>query len=416
MLESYYESPTHLRRKRRGPIGPFIDRFAADLQHRGYTRNTGRDILTVVARFSMYAGLSGVREVSELNSELVEYFLLDDLGHEGKYTDARNCIKHIFGFLRRIDALAPEPTKTPRRGQELLLSRYDAHMRDVLGLTPSTRGTNGRYAWEFLEWCRHRQPRRQLRRLSRADVLSYVTTALEGMSKTRRRHTLCYGTRAFLRYLRWEEITAKDLAAAVPSVRQPRLASVPRHLDWQDVGKMLDAVDVSKLEGRRDRAILLLIATLGLRNIEVRELRAEDIDWRAGQIRIRRTKSRKERLVPLTKETGEALVDYLLHERPPSDSPCVFIRHKAPYGNFFGAAAIGEIVKRHLTRAGLKAPSYGSHLLRHSLATRMVNRGVPIKDIADLLGHESIDTTAIYTKVDVANLATVALPFPGGAQ
>jgi len=416
MLESYFESPVHLRRKRRGPLGSLIDRFAADLQRRGYSRNTGRDILTVVARFSMYAGLSGVSDARQIKPSLVEAFLRDDLGVEGTYQHARAYLTHVLSFLTREGLLSAWPSKTPSTPQEKFLSQYDVHMRDVIGLTSSTRAANVRYARGFLEWCGRCRPRRRLRRLSRADVLSYVTTALEGMGKTRRRHVLCYCTRAFLRYLRWEAITVKDLAAAVPSVRQPRLTSIPRHLEWQDVGKMLAAVDVSKLEGRRDRAILLLIAILGLRNIEARELRAEDIDWRAGQIRIRRTKSRKERLVPLTKEVGEALVDYLLHERPPSESPCVFIRHKAPYGNFIGTAGIGEIVKRHLKRAGLKAPGYGSHLLRHSLATRMVNRGVPIKEIADLLGHESIDTTAIYTKVDVSSLSAVALPFPGGAR
>jgi len=164
----------------------------------------------------------------------------------------------------------------------------------------------------------------------------------------------------------------------------------------------------------RDRAILLLIAGLGLRSQEVRTLEPGHIDWRRGELRLPRTKSRRERVLPLPQEIGAAVADYLLHGRPPLDIPCVFVRHRAPQGPLESGGSVAGIIRRHLKRAGIDAPSRGSRLLRHSLATRMVNAGVPIKEIADVLGHVSIDTTAIYTKVDVRSLAGVALPFPGG--
>ena len=147
--------------------------------------------------------------------------------------------------------------------------------------------------------------------------------------------------------------------------------------------------------------------------MEVCELPIHDIAWRGDEIRLRRTKTRRERALPLTQEVGAALADYVLHERPQLRLPHVFLSSRAPRGPVT-PRAIGDIVGRKLRRAGVQAPSYGAHLLRHSLATRLVNEGVPIKQIADLLGHTSIDTTAIYAKVDTTTLASVALPFPGG--
>jgi integrase/recombinase XerD len=129
------------------------------------------------------------------------------------------------------------------------------------------------------------------------------------------------------------------------------------------------------------------------------------------------TKSAKARMLPMPKEVGAAIADYVLHGRPMVDVPEVFVRHKAPRGAFTSPCGINAIVREHLLRTGIAAPSKGAHMLRHSMATRLVNAGVPIKTIADVLGHTSIDTTAIYTKVDVTRLAMAALPFPtGGAR
>jgi site-specific recombinase XerD len=156
---------------------------------------------------------------------------------------------------------------------------------------------------------------------------------------------------------------------------------------------------------------------LGLRNGEVRCLRLVDVRWRAGEIHLPKTKSSKARVLPMPHEVGAALADYVLHGRPGVDVPEVFITHRAPYGAFTTPGGVGAIVADHLRRTGIATPCRGAHMLRHSTATRLVNAGVPIKTIADVLGHESIDTTAIYTKVDMTRLALAALPFPtGGAR
>ena len=139
-----------------------------------------------------------------------------------------------------------------------------------------------------------------------------------------------------------------------------------------------------------------------------------DIAWRSAEIRLRKTKARRQRVLPLPAAVGAAISDYLLHGRPRLPFPQVFLRHRAPLGPITSTHGIGDIVDKHLSRTGIQSSCRGAHLLRHSLATRMVNQAVPIKQIADMLGHLSIDTTAIYTKVDTTNLKAVALPFPGG--
>jgi Tol biopolymer transport system component len=176
----------------------------------------------------------------------------------------------------------------------------------------------------------------------------------------------------------------------VPKLPHWRLQSIPRHLPWAQVRALVDSVDTSTPLGLRDRAMLLLIATLGLRNQEVRNLKLTEIHWQAGEIRLAETKSRRERALPLPLELGSALAEYVLQGRPQLEVPQVFVRHRAPLGPITSTNGIGNIVRKHLLRARIPAPSQGAHLLRHSLATRMVNQGVEVKQVADLLGHASV--------------------------
>jgi site-specific recombinase XerD len=202
----------------------------------------------------------------------------------------------------------------------------------------------------------------------------------------------------------------------VPRVPGWRLNTLPRCLTWEQTRALINSVDTRYPKGLRDKAVLLLLADLGLRNEEVRSLRIQDVAWRAGEIRLPEAKTRRERVLPLTQDAGAALADYLLRGRPPLDVPQIFLRHRSPKGPLDTSHGVSNIVRRYLEVAGIDAPAHGAYLLRHTLATRMVNQQVPIKEIADVLGHASIDTTAIYSKVNVVSLATVALPFPGGAR
>jgi integrase/recombinase XerD len=339
---------------------------------------------------------------------VVQRFIEDPVGRGCCVSVAMNHFrKHLCGQGMVVATTSPDPC-------ESILYKYDLHLTNVRGLALSSRTQSLRYARRFLIWLQERHGDNVLDHLNGVDVLEYITELAEGHPNGSWRNNLCSYTRIFLRYLRWQGIIHVDLDRVVPKVRQWRLRNIPRHLPWEEVRRLVESVDTAKPIGLRDKAVLLLIATLGLRNQEVRSLQLTDIFWRTAEIRLKKTKTRRERRLPLPGEAGAAIADYLLNGRPRVEIPEVFLRHFTPVGPITSTHGIGDIVKKHLLRAGIPASNHGAHLLRHSLATRMVNEAVPIKQIADVLGHTNIDTTAIYTKVDKTHLAAVALPFPGG--
>jgi integrase len=193
------------------------------------------------------------------------------------------------------------------------------------------------------------------------------------------------------------------------------MAGIPDSLPWADVRRLIDSIDISDPVGKRDRALLILVATTGMRNGELRRLELGDIRWREGEVYLRRTKSRRDRVVPLLTEAGSALSDYILHGRPQGQERRIFLCQRPPVRAFRTSGTVSAIVGRRLARLGIRPVRAGTHLLRHSLASHMVRQERPLKEIADLLGHQHIDTTAVYVKVALPQLAMVALPFPGGA-
>lgn len=408
MLDFYFVSKVRRLQLQRGPVGSCLDGLAGELQRESYAADTARRLLSIAGQFSHFAGLVGVA-TQDIDEALAQRFLAQAFVDNGQ---APNAIQKLLDYLRRQGVIAPlAPAKLPFAS---VLDEFDRYMRDVRGLALATRKSCGSNARALVDWLATRYGDQALVRLAGIDVLEFITDQLDrGGSRSWRAH-VCSQARGFLGYLYASGTIATDVARAVPKVSTPRLASLPRGLPWEQVRALIDGVDTSHPDGMRDKAILLLLATLGLRGCEVRSLELGDILWRSGEIRIPCTKTRRERVLPLLAEVGTALADYVLHGRPVLPVPQVFLRHGPGPGSMQPNTIIW-IVRRHLQRTGIRVARGGTHMLRHSLATRMVNAGVPIKSIADVLGHASIDTTAIYTKVDTTTLATVALPFPGGA-
>jgi integrase len=221
--------------------------------------------------------------------------------------------------------------------------------------------------------------------------------------------------RAFLRYLWHDGATATDLTPCVPSVATWRFATLPKALRPGQVQQVLDACDRRTAQGRRDYAILLLLARLGLRAGEVVALQLEDIDWAAGCLTLRGKGGRRSPF-PLPADVGAALVAYLRQGRPRCASRQVFIRQRAPWIGFANWLAISALVARALARAGIAAPHTGAHVFRHSLATAMLRAGASLAEIGELLRHRSPQTTMIYAKVDLDALRGLACPWPGGVR
>lgn len=413
MLEKYFIRPTRIRQLRRGPLGPHLDELAAELHRQGYAISTGQNRLALCAKFGAFARSEGI-EVEDFDDALAKRFL-DDLATEGTFPEAQLAMTLLLAHLRAKGVIASSPAAKQPPARDAVMDAYDVYLRDVKGLQPSTRESYLRGATRIVHWADSNG--RKLAKLSRADVLTFVSTSLaDAPSGTWCKH-LCSETRCFLRFLGGDGHAPIGLELAVPRSARWRLDTIPKHLPWEQVRRLIDSIDITHPVGLRDKAVVIVLAMLGLRNGDVRRMRLADIRWRTGELHLPRTKSAKERVLPMPREVGAALADYVLHGRPPVDVPEVFIRHRAPRGPFTSSGGVGAIVAEHLRRTGIASPTRGAHMLRHSMATRLVSAGVPIKTIADVLGHQSIDTTAIYTKVDVPRLAMAALPFPtGGAR
>jgi integrase/recombinase XerD len=193
-----------------------------------------------------------------------------------------------------------------------------------------------------------------------------------------------------------------------------KLSTIPRAIPVDQVKLLLASIDRKSPVGRRDYAILLILARLGLRAGEIKTLTLEDLDWQEGLITVRGKAGRYSQL-PLPADVGEAIADYLRHGRPTASSRCVFLRARAPLGAFQSQSGIGSMVRHALARAGIDALRTGAHQFRHALACKMLQQEASLSEIGELLRHRSPQTTAIYAKVDLVSLATLALPWPGGA-
>jgi integrase len=244
--------------------------------------------------------------------------------------------------------------------------------------------------------------------LTPQQVVQYVTQRAARVKPGTSRHEATV-LRSFFRSLQLSGLCDTRLAESVPTVANWRLSHLPRFLTEDELRAFLASFDRGAPLGRRGYAIALCLARLGLRSCEVAGLTLEDVDWRASTIRIRASKVRRMRLLPLPADVGRAIASYLRHGRPPSVERRLFLQHWPPHAPL-EAGAIQHLIPAAFRRAGL--PEKGAHALRHTAATRLLRGGASLKEVADVLGHRSLDTTTIYAKVDLPRLAEVALSWP----
>jgi integrase/recombinase XerD len=311
----------------------------------------------------------------------------------------------FLGYLRERGASKTTPiaSGTP---QPALLRDFCQWMRQRRGTCESTLGDYSSHIRELLRLLGERPEAFDTQRL-RQFILGDSRPMGWGALKHR-----TSAVRMFLRFLIAEGRCSPALETAIPALAHWRLGSLPRYLQEEEVERLIDSCDVASAIGRRDRAMLLLLARLGLRAGEVAELRLSDIDWREGWIRVC-GKDRREAQLPLSQEVGEALVAYITSSRPRCDSEMVFVRHHAPIGPFSSSVPVTQTVQKAFRQAAVRPPCRGAaHLLRHSVATSLLRHGVSLQEIATLLRHRSVETTQIYAKVDFAALEKIAQPWP----
>jgi site-specific recombinase XerD len=310
--------------------------------------------------------------------------------------------------------IAAEKVSVPRlTSAERCAQAYEQHLREARALATATIVNYVPFIRSFLQ---HRFGDRPvtLSHLCANDVVRFVQHQAARL-QPKRAKLMTSALRSFLQYARYCGEVTLDLAAAVPTVANWSMTSIPRAISADHVQRLLASIDRRTAIGRRDYAILLLLARLGLRSSEVVALELDDIDWTIGRRSVR-GKSGQRGELPLSAEVGEAIAAYLRRGRPHNTSRRVFLRVKAPVGGFRGAGGVGSVVRHALLRAGIEAPTYGAHQFRHGLATEMLRHGASLAEIGEVLGHRHPQTTKIYAKVDLQALRTLALPWPGGAQ
>ena len=292
-----------------------------------------------------------------------------------------------------------------------LVEAYTQHQRRTRGLRPQTLRNRAWFVRRLVRAALGADPI-DPSRLTPADVVAFITSLRHRFSPGSMR-TVRSSLRSFFRFLRFQGLCGDVLEAALPTVAHWRLATLPRSLTDQQVEQVFASFDAPTPCRQRDQTIVQCLSTLGLRPGEVAGLCLDDIDWRNGTIQIRARKNRRGAVLPLPRVVGQALVAYLSGERPPTDERRVFVQHLgARRGEPLSSPAVSAVVVRVLRRAAVDTPLTGPYVFRHTVASRMVREGASLKEVADVLGHRSLNTTTIYAKLDLPRLREVALPWP----
>jgi len=389
-------------------FAPHLDSFVATLGKLGYAGSTVREhrrLLADLARWLRRQDLA----VSQLHEQLANQFL------EGRRRDGRlrssdvSTVRHFLEHLRERGALpSPEPV-ADESPLEALRRQYADHLEKERGLATATIAGYWTFIRRFVVERFGDGPIR-VQELAPDDIARFLRRhARSGSPKVA--GLMVTALRSFFRFLFQHGQTESDLAGAIPTVPQWRLAEVPKYLKPEDVERVVHACQRDTAVARRDHAIILLLARLGLRASEVIALGLDDIDWRAGVLKVR-GKGGSHDSLPLPPEVGEAVASYLRHHRPPCTTRRLFIRTRAPHRGLANASSLSAIVRRAFKRAGLQADFMGAHVLRHSLATGMLRSGASLDEVGEVLRHRAANTTEIYAKVDVRGLRSLALPWP----
>lgn len=413
MLETYFVKPQTIDRIRALWIGPEVERYVAWLAGQGYSARSVLRRVPLLAAFGELARLRGARSLADLPGH-VDAFVAK---RAGESRDARRgtgstLAKDIRGPVEQfLELVVPgfEGRGRPHHRMPFAgtLPGFFEYLAAERGLRPASI-TSYRHHLDRFEAYLERVGVTGLGELSPALLSAFVAERSgAGLAKTTVREG-CGVLRVFLRYAHREGLVRGDLWKTVEWPQAYRLSTIPRSISWEEVGKVLDTVDRRTRCGKRDYAILLLLATYGLRGREVAALTLDDIDWKRERLAIPERKAGHSTAFPLSAAAGQALADYLRYGRPQATDRHVFFRAVAPIQPI-SAAAISVCARRHLLEAGIQVPRPGSHTLRHSVIQRLVDTGFSLKTIGDYAGHGSPASTEIYAKVAVESLRQVAL-------
>lgn len=409
MLDYYFRDRKRRAVMERNYLSSFLEEAAGRYRAEEYFYKYAQAALGYAARFGDWLRIHRV-PIDGIAEKHVDGFL--------RWFVPRPPEKFIYRRIRASAAVhrvltlvrARHPMTPARSPAQAEVARYVEHLRRNRGLAEGTLEHHQRNLEQFLTFC-FGQRRINPSAITAVRIHKYVDALPHGVRNSRRRCT-CAALRGYFRFLQLKGVATGHLQAVVPTVRSPRAVLSPRWLTAADVDQLLRFVDRSRTTGKRDYAAILCMIELGLRVGDVARLSLDDIDWREGTVRVANHKRARPYRLPVPRRLGEALADYLANGRPPSQQREVFLCHAHPRGTPTTAAALKNVVRTAWKRAGLDQRFSGTHVLRHTVASRLKQEGVSLKFIADVLGHHSVQTTTLYAQVDLPALRTVAQPWP----
>ncbi|NCC26757.1 MAG: integrase [Gammaproteobacteria bacterium] len=415
IMESSYESATALVGRAAGPLADDLGPFVASLIEQGYAAN----VIYIKARHALAFDRwlekrrMALPDLSEIHIEQYQRRRRHRPVRAETRCRERCEVTQLLRFLRSQDVCkAARVDFTPA---DNLAAAFGQYLQDQQGLAAATIEHYRAVAWQFLD-ARFGGGEVDLRTLCAVDAIDFIQRQAKRMRPPALK-CVVNALRSFLRYLQYRGEIAPNLVAAAPSVATwATTPPLPRAISPEHAQLAIDSCDQRTSLGLRDRAVLLLLARLGLRAHEIIAFTLDDCDWDSGCLRVH-GKGRHERLLPMPADVGEAITAYLSRGRPGSEDRHLFLRSLAPIRGFKpGSDAIGSIVRYALRRAKVDAPHSGSHQFRHALAVRMLERGASLVEIGDVLGHRSPQTTSLYARVDISSLRSLAPPWPGDAR
>jgi integrase/recombinase XerD len=386
----------------------YLDGFESRLVGQGYVPASVRQKVDLATAFFAWIQRHDV-SLDMISDECADRFLRDYRRARARRGDACTVLQFL-GYLRILGCIPSAVKIVDSTAVGDLVREFGDFLCRERGLSSATLSGYLPIVRAFLD-DQFRGKAVCFDKLRPTDVHRFVVRQAQAISLSRAKLVVT-ALRSFLRFLQQRGLLRTSLSAAVPGVAGWRLAHLPKALSIEQVGQLLASCDRRTPAGRRDYAILMLLARLGLRGGEVSTLTLDDIDWEHGEIAIRGKGQRLARL-PLPADVGVAIADYLRRDRPVCSMRRVFIRIHAPRRGFVSPSVICCIVRRALKRAGLDPAFKGAHLLRHSLATDLLRRGASLAEIGQVLRHSQPNTTQIYAKVDITALRAIALPWPG---
>ena len=390
-----------------GPMGPYLNVLAVRLSEQRYSDSQSRKLIRTASAYGGWLAERGLSPVDAGRAELQTYVATRTRTRTGRLPEGAIGLTRLSALLKNDGIFCkPHPTSVA----DPCLQCFQEHLRNVRGVTSSTQVSYRRHVGPLiLGICNDAGP--NWSQLTAAYITDFVLRKTTEARAAKGR--VVSAVRTFLRFLISEGTVPPQLVRAIPRVRRWRYADLPKRLSADELTTVLSACRSSANGSRRDRAFIALLASLGVRSGELRNLRLEDIDWTAGLLHIKQSKSGRGRTLPLPQDAGALLVEYIQHERPDTAYRQIFITSTTPRRSI-GECTTTTFVKVFLKRLGLDGPGRGCHSFRHTAATIMVQNGASMKDVADVLGHRSLATTGVYVKLDEPSLHDVALPWAGG--